>query len=109
MDVNEVMGSICRECGLPVSLKNCYSHEGESWHLSWVDCVKGLRAELEQCTKRRRELDDEAYEYAEQLEQSVELLTRVLMWKPKSTEDACEQDYEAARAFLAAQERWEDG
>lgn len=30
-----------------------------------------------------------------------EALTRVLMWAPKSTEAACEQDYEFARALLS--------
>jgi head-tail adaptor len=35
---------------------------------------------------------------------AVEIITRLLMWTPRSTEAACEQDYDAARSFLTRME-----
>ena len=52
-----------------------------------------LRCQVERLTAER----DEARARAEGL---AEALTRVLMWAPRSTEAACEQDYEVARAAL---------
>ena len=63
--------------------------------------IEALEAEVERLTAER----DEARARAEGL---AEALTRVLMWAPRSTEAACEQDYEVARAALAALEE-DDG
>jgi hypothetical protein len=38
------------------------------------------------------------------LADAVEAIIRLLMWTPRSSEAACEQDYEHARAFLARME-----
>ena len=66
-------------------------------HGEWVriENALSLEAEVERLTAER----DEARARAEGL---AEALTRVLMWAPRSTEAACEQDYEVARAALAA-------
>ena len=54
------------------------------------------------CAERIERLTAERDEARARAEGLAEALTRVLMWAPRSTEAACEQDYEVARAALAA-------
>lgn len=60
------------------------------------------RTQYEGRPLQRGELLAAALEHADARVAELEaLLRRVLMWSPRSTEAACEQDYSDARAFLA--------